>query len=309
MARVEGILLRLPDLQPPELRRTVEAIVSSGGKRIRPALSLLVGGMLGCPDDDRIVRLASAVEMLHTATLVHDDLIDGSLVRRGATTLNALWTPAATVLTGDYLFAIAANLAARTENVRVMTVFADTLSVIVAGELQQQFTDWARRGTRDDYFRRIYAKTASMFVLAATAAGVIGGAGESQIAALHDYGRDLGLAFQIMDDILDFTGEQVAVGKPVGSDLRRGLITLPTICYAESNDHDALIDCALRGECEPPAYDELIRRIRESRAVDSALGEARKIADNALRALAAFPDGPHRATLAALADYTLQRNK
>lgn len=309
MAQVEATLLNLPDLQPPELRRAVEAIVKSGGKRIRPTVTLLIAGLLSNLHNERIIHLASAVEMLHTATLVHDDLIDGSLMRRGASTLNARWTPAATVLTGDYLFATAASLAAQTSSVRVMSIFAETLSVIVAGELQQQFTDWARRSTRDDYFRRIYAKTASMFVLATTAAGVLCEADEAQMAALLDYGRDLGMAFQIMDDILDFTGEQAAVGKPVGSDLRRGLITLPTICHIESRERDGRIDCALRGECDAATYDALVEQIRTSGAVDMALAEARKIAASAKRALAGFPDNPFRATLIELVDYTVQRNK
>jgi geranylgeranyl pyrophosphate synthase len=309
MAQVESTLLSLPDLQPAELRRAVEVIVKSGGKRIRPTVTLLSAGLLNNLGNERIIHLASAVEMLHTATLVHDDLIDGSLMRRGESTLNARWTPAATVLTGDYLFATAASLAAQTNSVRVMNIFAETLSVIVAGELQQQFTDWARRSTRDDYFRRIYAKTASMFVLASTAAGVLSDASDAQMAALLDYGRDLGMAFQIMDDILDFTGEQAAVGKPVGSDLRRGLITLPTICHIESNERDARIECALRGECDAETYDALVEQIRTSGAVDMALAEAHRIASNAKRALAGFPDSAYRATLMDLADYTLQRNK
>lgn len=308
LADVEATLRHLPDLQPAELREAVERIVASGGKRIRPVITLLIAGMLGRLDNPRAVDLASAVEMLHTATLVHDDLIDGSLVRRGAATLNAVWTPAATVLTGDYLFAVAANLAARTESVRVMSIFADTLGVIVAGELQQQFTDFALRATRDDYYRRIYSKTASMFVLAATAAGVVCDATESQITALHDYGRDLGIAFQVMDDVLDFTGEQASVGKPVGSDLRRGLITLPTICYIEAHG-EAGLECALRGECDPQTYDRIVAQIRASDAIACSLEEADAIAQNAKKALQIFPDNPYRATLIDLVDYTLERNQ
>lgn len=308
LANVESSLLHLPDIQPPALREAVERIVASGGKRIRPVITLLIAGMLGEPENPRAIDLASAVEMLHTATLVHDDLIDGSLVRRGAATLNAAWTPAATVLTGDYLFAVAANLAARTDSVRVMSIFADTLGVIVAGELQQQFTDFALRATRDDYYRRIYNKTASMFVLAATATGVISNATEAQIAALHDFGRDIGIAFQVMDDVLDFTGEQVRVGKPVGSDLRRGLITLPTICYIEAHGNDGM-ECALRGECDSQTYDRIVEQIRASNAIECSLGEAEATAARAKRALQGFPDNVYRATLLDLADYTLERTK
>lgn len=306
LAEVERTLRHLPDLQPPALRQAVEQIVASGGKRIRPVIALLIAGMFDRLDDPRAMHLASAVEMLHTATLVHDDLIDGSLIRRGAATLNAIWTPAATVLTGDYLFAVAANLAARADNVRVMSIFADTLGVIVAGELQQQFTDFGLRATREDYYRRIYSKTASMFVLATTASGELCGADQAQSAALERYGRNLGMAFQVMDDVLDFTGEQESVGKPVGSDLRRGLITLPTICYIEAYGADGL-ECALRGECDPQTYDRIVAQIRASAAIPCAICEAEAMVQEAKEALSIFADSPYRAALMALADYSLER--
>ena len=306
--QVEETLLNLPDIEPPDLRKAVENIVRSGGKRLRPTITLLIAAMFA-RRDRRTVDLASAIEMLHTATLVHDDLIDGSLMRRGASTLNAAWTPAATVLTGDYLFATAAVLAARTSNVRVIRIFSETLGVIVAGELRQQFTDWTRRGTREDYYARIYAKTASMFVLSTSAAGEISGADEQQITALTEFGRNFGLAFQIVDDILDFTGEQASVGKPVGSDLRNGLITLPTICYHEANPHDDEIDCALRGECDSITYDRVVSRIRESDAISCALGEAGALIDTAKQALSVFSPSVYKAALTSLADYTLERNR
>jgi geranylgeranyl pyrophosphate synthase len=306
--QVEETLLNLPDIEPPDLRNAVETIVRSGGKRLRPILILLITAMYG-QHDRRSIDLASAIEMLHTATLVHDDLIDGSLMRRGTATLNAVWTPAATVLTGDYLFAIAAGLAARTNNVRVIKIFSETLGVIVAGELRQQFTDWTRRSTREDYYARIYAKTASMFVLSATAAGVISNIDESQITALGEFGRNFGLAFQIVDDVLDFTGEQASIGKPVGSDLRNGLITLPTICYHEAHSNDDEIECALRGECTPAMYDRLVARIRESDSIRCALSEAGTLIEQAKQALAGFPASPYRTALINLADYTVERNR
>jgi len=308
LEQVEATLHDLPTLQPPELREAVINIVAAGGKRVRPVITLLIAGMLGQLDNRRAMYLSSAVEMLHTATLVHDDLIDGSLMRRGAATLNAVWTPAATVLTGDWMFAHAAGLATKTDSVRVMSIFADTLGVLVGGELQQAFTDFALRSTRDDYYKRIYSKTASMFVLATTACGVVCSASPEAMAGLHDYGRDLGLAFQIMDDVLDYTGEQAHVGKPVGGDLRRGLITLPAICYVETHGRDG-IECALQGQCDPPTYDRIIAQIRNSDAIDRSLKEARTIGENAKRALAIYPDNPYRATLMQLVDYTLERQQ
>jgi geranylgeranyl pyrophosphate synthase len=308
LQRVEKTLLDLSALEPASLRNAVEVIVSSGGKRLRPMITLLAASLFGACDQ-RVIDLASAVEMLHTATLVHDDLIDGSLMRRGASTLNAAWTPAATVLTGDFLFAVAAGLAARAGSVHVMDIFAETLSVIVAGELRQQFTDWSKRSTREDYYARIYAKTASMFVLAVSAAGVVNNANVSEISALTAFGRDFGLAFQIIDDILDFTGDQVSVGKPVGSDLRQGLITLPTICYHEEHPDDEDLACALRGECDHKTYDMLVARIRDSDAIRKSLLEASNLVASAKSAIEAIPDSEYKDALIALADYTIQRNK
>ncbi len=306
--QVEQTLVNLPDIEPPELRNAVMIIVRSGGKRLRPLMVLLTAAMFGHLDR-RTVDLASAVEMLHTATLVHDDLIDGSLMRRGTSTLNATWTPAATVLTGDYLFATAAGLAARTDDPRVIRTFADTLGVIVAGELSQQFTDWTRRSTREDYYARIYAKTASMFILVAKAAGMIGGAREEQLSALVEYGLNFGLAFQIVDDVLDFVAEPEEVGKPVGNDLRSGLITLPAICYREANPSDNDINCALQGTCDQVTYDRLVERIRESDAIASSLNEASTHIERAKLALETFPNNEYRTALYNLTDYALERSR
>jgi geranylgeranyl pyrophosphate synthase len=305
---VEADLLDLPAIQPPELQRAVAAIVAAGGKRLRPMMSLLTSGMFGNLENQRAIHVAAAVEMLHTATLVHDDLIDGSLVRRGAATLNAAWTPITTVLTGDYLMAYAAGLAARGQNVRVMDLFAETLGIVVGGEMRQAFTDVARRRTRDDYEQRIYDKTASMFVLAVVSAGQLAGANDDQLNALRSFGRLFGNAFQIIDDVLDFTGDQATVGKPVGSDLRRGLVTLPTICYIEQHGEQDLA-CALEGKCTPTEMDEIVARIRTSGAVDKAIGEARNMAQEAVQCLDVFQESPYRDALAQIALQQVARNR
>src|SRR3989337_3925810 len=189
----------------PDLKKALDHLLSSGGKRIRPAVALLTGGMLGA-DPGRLIALAAAIEMLHTATLVHDDLIDGSLLRRGNPTLNAHWTPAATVLTGDFIFARAAKLAASTDCLPLMKLFAETLAVIVNGELTQLFSS---RGiaSREDYDKRIYAKTASLFEMSSRAAAMISPVEEAVVENMLKFGRNIGMAFQIVDDILDFTGD------------------------------------------------------------------------------------------------------
>ena len=190
---------------------------------------------------EKVAALAAAVETLHTATLVHDDLIDNALLRRGNPTLNAMWTSAATVLTGDYLFARAAAFAAETESVRVISIFAQTLMTICSGELNQIFGSDGGQPTataREYYYQRIYSKTASLFAASAEAGALLGEAPQTEAQALRDYGHNLGMAFQIVDDVLDFAGSEGDLGKPIGSDLRQGIITLPTIHFLEDVIHD-----------------------------------------------------------------------
>jgi geranylgeranyl pyrophosphate synthase len=290
----------------PDLRAAIEHLLASGGKRIRPVVALLTGGMLGA-SPERLVTLAASIELLHTATLVHDDLIDGSLLRRGIPTLNAQWTPAATVLAGDYIFARAAELAAETDSVRVMDIFARTLATIVNGEITQLFES---RGlaSRDDYFRRIYAKTASMFVLATRSAALLSPVDDDVVEALDTYGYEVGMAFQIMDDILDFTGEQATVGKPVASDLRQGLVTLPAICYLETHHDDPDMQAVLQGAYHHETrMTRLVDAIRQSGAVHQAKDEARQFIQRGLGAIASLPMGPQHQALQDLAEYIIDR--
>ncbi|HFC10155.1 MAG TPA: polyprenyl synthetase family protein [Chloroflexi bacterium] len=290
-----------------DLDAALQHLLSAGGKRLRPALVLLTGEMLGA-DRERLLTLAAAIELLHTATLVHDDLIDGALLRRGIPTLNAHWSPAATVLTGDFMFARAARLAALAGSVEVMQLFAETLAIIVDGEITQLF-DGPGLADREAYYGRIYAKTASMFVLATVAPARLSGAGEDAMAAMRRYGHDLGIAYQIVDDILDFTGDQARLGKPVGSDLRHGLITMPTLCYLETHPEDEDLRSILEGEGLPTErMDALIGRIRTSGAIAQAAEDARRFARSAVEALDDMPEGAQRAALAAVADYIVERD-
>ncbi len=290
----------------PDLRAALEQILAAGGKRIRPSLALLVGNMLGGPDD-RLVTLGAAVELLHTATLVHDDLIDGSLLRRGMPTLNARWSPAATVLTGDFLFARAAKLAAETDHLPLMNLFAETLAVIVNGELNQMFTERGVIG-RDNYYQRIYAKTASLFEMTSRAAAMVSPTDESSIEAMRKFGYETGMAFQIVDDILDFTGEQAAVGKPIGSDLLNGLVTLPAIYYAEASPQDADVrSLAEGGWANGERIARLVESIRKTDAIQRAMAEAHQHIEGALHILDQFDPGPEREALENLAKFIVDR--
>ena len=229
--QVETLIAAQADGNDPDLGAAIKILLSSGGKRIRPVVTLLIGQMLGA-STEKLITIAAAIEMLHTATLVHDDLIDGSLLRRGTPTLNSQWTPGATVLTGDFIFARAAKLAAEAESVRVMKVFSQTLTVIVNGEITQLFSTRCS-AKREDYYLRIYAKTASLFETSAVTAAMVSPVCEDTIDSMRQYGHEIGMAFQIIDDIFDFTGKQSTIGKPVGSDLKQGIITLPTLNFIE----------------------------------------------------------------------------
>jgi geranylgeranyl pyrophosphate synthase len=301
----------------PQLTAVLSSLLDSGGKRLRPALALLAGRFYST-DMDKLVPLAASVEMLHTATLVHDDLIDGALMRRGQTTVNAQWSTGATVLTGDYLFARAAAFAAETGNVRVMDIFANTLMTICSGELRQIFdrhnvphlvTEQAWKDALDQYDRRIHAKTASLFAAATEAASVLGGAPEVEQTTLHEYGRLLGTGFQIVDDVLDFQGDQQILGKPVASDLREGIVTLPVLYFLREYPDDERVAAVVRDGGDEALVQEVVAAIRKAGAVDQALDRARRFVTQSKAALDILPEGEPRNILRDLADYSVSRQK
>ena len=294
------------DESHPDLRAALEHLLAAGGKRIRPTISLLVGNMLDAPLE-KIVTLGAAVELLHTATLVHDDLIDGSLLRRGMATLNARWSPPATVLTGDFLFARAAKLAAETDHLPLMKLFSETLAIIVNGELTQMFTSHGLIN-RENYYKRIYAKTASLFEMTSRAAAMVSPVDESATEAMRNFGYQIGMAFQIVDDILDFTGDQAAVGKPLGSDLLNGLVTLPAIYYAEANPDDPdILSLPNGGWTHTANMTRLVENIRVSESPQHAMREAEQHVDRALASLKTMQPCIEREALENLAKYIVDR--
>ena len=303
---VEDRMRAQADNSHPDLHAALEHLLAAGGKRIRPTLGLLVGNMLGAPLD-KIVTLGAAVELLHTATLVHDDLIDGAMLRRGLPTLNTRWAPPATVLTGDFLFARAAKLAAETDHLPLMKLFSETLAIIVNGELTQMFTS---RGliNRENYENRIYAKTASLFEMTARASAMVCTDEENVIEAMRDFGYQVGMAFQIVDDILDFTGNQSAVGKPLGSDLLNGLVTLPAIYYAEANPNDPdVLSVPNGGWSNTENMTRLVNNIRASDAPRKAMSDAEQHVDRAIARLEDFEPCEERDALENLARYIVDR--
>jgi geranylgeranyl pyrophosphate synthase len=297
-------------------------LIDSGGKRLRPALALL-SAELNTSAQERadytgVVALAAAVEMLHTSTLVHDDVIDGALLRRGAPTLNATWNQGATILAGNYMFGTAAHFSAETQNPRVIRLFAETLKIIVDGELRQLSARNHYSQEKENYYQRIYAKTASLFCAATEGAAILSAMPEVAIQSLRDYGYHFGMAFQIVDDLLDFTGDEASLGKPAGSDLRQGTLTLPFFYYLQQHPHpDHLIDeleSAQAGaeQGEQDAWHHLVARVvaevRTSQAITAAQQEAIGFLERARSTLAIFPDSIWKESLVGLCDFVIQRS-
>ncbi len=295
-----------PSQHHPSLDKVIDYLLSSGGKRIRPILVLLTSGMLGA-DRDESINLAASIEMLHTATLVHDDLIDGSKLRRGIPTLNAKWGPGATVLTGDYIFARAAHLASTIGSKELMEIYARTLMTIVNGEISQLFNTLIV-DPQQEYYGRIYAKTASLFEVSTEGAAILSGSKGEVIKAMKSFGYHIGIAFQIVDDVLDFISEQEQVGKPVANDLRRGLITLPVLYYSEANpDGDKLIEELQQGEMDDQGIERLINAIRASDAIKQTLEQADRFVSAGEEMLDGMPATPQKEALHELAHYVVKR--
>jgi geranylgeranyl pyrophosphate synthase len=290
-----------------DIGAALQLLLSAGGKRLRPTITLLIGQMLNAPID-RLITLASAIELLHTATLVHDDLIDGSLLRRGMPTLNSQWSPGATVLAGDFLFSCAAKLAAETESIPVIKLFAHTLTVIVNGEVTQLLSGH-NCITREMYYQRIYAKTASLIETAARSAALIAPTSEATVENMRSFGYEIGMGFQIVDDILDFTGEEATLGKPVGSDLRQGLFTLPTIIFNELYPENPAIQILIDGSrsLSDEQVVQLVNDIRQSNAIKLSFNEANQFVDRGLSSLLTQPKIKERQALEELAKFIIER--
>jgi geranylgeranyl pyrophosphate synthase len=302
------------------------SLIGSGGKRMRPALTLLAygvgsakseNGVVRNQADEKVLALAASVEMLHTSTLVHDDVIDGALLRRGAPTLNATWSGGSTVMAGNYMFGAAARFAAATGSMRVIHLFAETLRVIVDGELQQLLDRYNYDQPSESYLNRIYAKTASLFCAATEGGALLAGLDEAHIASLRSYGYNLGMAFQIVDDILDFVGDAETLGKPAGSDLNQGTLTLPFFAFLETvPDRNQFIrhleetrDRADAGEIQlwRDLVAEVVSQLRATNAADVARVEAQRYLDIARADLADFPENEYKRALLLLCDFVTQR--
>jgi len=311
LGQVEVRVERAAHLDYPIASTVIGDLVRAGGKRLRP-LVLLLAGRAYPHDPDLLVTAAAGVELLHTASLVHDDTVDHAGLRRGKPTLNSVLNSGAVILVGDYLFAQSAMLAAATESPRVVGIFAATLADICDGQLREMFDAHRLDQSRQDYERRIFGKTASLFAGSAEMGAVLAGAPESHVQALRGYGGDLGMAFQVIDDVLDLREGSQRLGKPAGQDLRQGTVTLPTMLYAArlapgSAEADRLA-AVIAGESDDEReIERLIADIRSSGVLDEATAAAEAFADAAKARLAVVPDAETRDLLEDIADFAVGR--
>ena len=293
------------------LETMLNQVLSRGGKRLRPAISLLAGGF-GDYDPDTQIPLAASIELLHTATLVHDDVIDASATRRGDATANASFGNPASVMLGDYMFAHAAELVARTGHIGVIRLFAETLMVMAKGELAQDVSAYdSASGTMRDYYRRIHGKTASLFSTAGAGGAMMAGCHADSIDGLREYGRSVGMAFQIVDDVLDFCGSAEQLGKPVGGDLSAGTLTLPAIVLMERQPDANPVTSFLHANTDADRarwLEAALDAVRQDPIIDHCMTVAWEWRDRAISALHAVPtDGP-REELTAIAEFVTQRD-
>jgi geranylgeranyl pyrophosphate synthase len=291
---------------PGTIRHPVNALIESGGKRLRPALVLLSSYLCNA-DRRQAVITAAAVEMLHTATLIHDDLIDEAAVRRGVGTLNAAWSPMVTVLAGDVVFSLAAKLIARGGSTTLMGRFATTLETICLGEIGQMFERNGDLPSVESYYRRIYAKTASLFSLCTEAGPVLAGCSARRVARGRRLGKLLGQAFQITDDVLDLMGATAELGKPVGSDLSQGLATLPVLIYEREHPADGRLRAVLARTSDRDTLHDLMADIRVSHAPQQAMAVAEGHAAEALHLIGEHPETPYRRALEEIAHFAVRR--
>ncbi|WP_229410300.1 octaprenyl diphosphate synthase [Massilia sp. YMA4] len=308
MDAVNGVIRQRLHSEVALVNQIAEYIISAGGKRIRPVLVLLVANAYSYKGTAHH-ELAAVVEFIHTATLLHDDVVDESSLRRGRATANALFGNAASVLVGDFLYSRAFQMMVSLDNMRIMSILSDATNVIAEGEVLQLLNMHDPDVTQDSYLQVIRSKTAKLFEAAAELGALVAGANDEQIAAAGEYGRSLGTAFQLIDDVLDYAGDASEIGKNVGDDLREGKPTMPLIYLMEhgTEEQRQLVRACIENGDEQH-FDTILAAITSSGALDYTRREAQVAAQRAIDAIAAMPDSRYKDSLLQLARFAVDRN-
>jgi all-trans-nonaprenyl-diphosphate synthase len=291
----------------PVLEAAAEHLFEAGGKRIRPAIVLLLSRSLVLDQDPtpRHRRLAEITEMIHTASLFHDDVVDQSQLRRGLPTVHSLFGNRVAIQAGDFLFAQASCYLADLDNLLVVKLLSQVIKDFAEGEIQQGFNRFDPQISLQSYLEKTYYKTASLIANSAKAAGVLSNVAPQMAKCLYDYGRDIGLAFQIVDDILDFTRSTDELGKPAGSDLRDGNLTAPVLFALEERPY---LEVLIKREFgQPEDIEQAIALVNDSQGIERARELAHKYAHSALTHLSDLPESDSQQALTNLSDYVLKR--
>ena len=309
IANIAGVAESETTGPPPEIEARLAQVLATPGKRIRPAITLLVSKLWGRVPDERTIKMATAVELLHIASLIHDDTVDSADTRRGHATASNLWGGNIAVLLGDFVFATSATFVCDTNSVRLIRRFAQTIAELSRGELNEILESWSLKTDRKKYLERIYDKTASLFSTSAESGAVLGEGDEESVASLRRYGYNLGMAYQVLDDLLDYESSPELLGKPTANDLANGVLTLPAILAIESGDASEAVSAFMTA----PVADRprLLTVAYDAICGSDALRRSRQIANDyiseAMRSLEPLPPSPSRDALVELTDYIRDR--
>ena len=308
LTRVENRLRDMANVDFPFLSELLAHVYCSSGKRVRPAITLLASNF-HTHDHYKSEIMATAIELLHIATLIHDDTVDESDFRRGRTTISSMFGKDIAVLVGDYVFASSATLVCDIGHIGVIRRFSETIMDLSNGELRERISIYNPEQSIEDYYLRIYSKTASLFAVSGESAATISGATDKQVAALKKYAYELGMAFQIVDDILDFEGAPEEIGKPVGSDLAHGIMTLPTFIALERSNGVNPVKGYFEDRHNEKLLEEALEMVRQPEIMSEAYAEASRRCDVAYDALRIVPESPSRDSLESLLDYVVRRRR
>jgi len=294
------------DLGP--VAEAMEQILDAGGKRLRPALVFLSAGLGPRRRVDDIHRAAMAIEFIHNATLIHDDLIDGAPTRRGLRTIHETLGPNPAIIIGDYYFAKGANLMSQIGNPSIDALLSQTVMTICFGEMLQLTSQRRYDQSLDEYYAKIERKTAVLLAASTYCGAVLGGLSEAQVDAMRRFGRELGMSFQIADDVLDYLATEEEVGKPVGNDLKQGTVTLPLMLARHDPSVDGRLESILaKTTLQDSDYAEVVRIVRGSSGIEESYEYARTFGDKARAELQVFPPSAYRDALESLTYYVVGR--
>ncbi len=308
---LEGHFKKYLRTDVPLIDRIFEHLIDGGGKRFRPLLVLLVSSCSSDRIQENVYKLAVAVEFIHTATLLHDDVVDQSDVRRGNRVAYRIWGAEPSVLSGDYLYSRAFNLLVEIGSLEILDSLSEATTQMARGEVLQLLRSYSPSTTREEYIEVITGKTASLIAASCTSAGHLAGFAGEDLLAAEKYGLNLGLAFQIIDDVLDYTAERGVLGKAIGKDFMEGKVTLPVIVLMETLDPDKRAEVTamfLKDTPDAEDFESVLELMVEYGTLEATIEIAATYRDLALEALVLTPSGPCRDSLQVLANYVLERS-